>query len=490
VVERALASLIRLVQGRDALSLAVQYAFLVLVSLWVLKRIIKDRIGSLNAVLITSYPRFVLGMVAVNMACLLPYHLLLLIKPFSSLLRLLAWLAASVVSYPFIALIVGPFGWVFDRGRAIQVITFRYKRRERAGFQDLTEEHGKNANLMLRAAAMSYILLTGLCLCAAIIAATGRSGLVTEVPRKEIPVARHDRSSGPIRYGGIIFNALIVGVVGYKYVLLPLARRRRRNALGPGSIEWQGPCGEPVWITVRAGEFWMGRDAAEEESYGAIEDRDASPMHRVFIEEFQIARGPVTNAQYALFISATGEDPPRHWNRGIFNAKRANDPVTYVSWHAARRYCEWLSSVTRSGIRLPTEPQWEKAARGCLDSRQFPWGNIFDRKRANTKEAGLGAVSPVGAYPLGASPYGCLDMCGNVYEFTASLWGHDQQEAQYRYPYDSRDGREDLSQPDVVCRAVRGGSFALGKRYARCTSRFGISPKRGFFDIGFRVVRT
>ena len=139
-----------------------------------------------------------------------------------------------------------------------------------------------------------------------------------------------------------------------------------------------------------------------------------------------------------------------------------------ISWHDTLAYCQWLSAVTGKPISLPSEAQWEKAARGDKDRREYPWGEQFDAARCNCAELGIGDTTPVGIFPDGASPYGCLDMAGNVWEWTRSAWAD--------YPYDPRDGRERLDAGDDVARVLRGGSFDDGARVVRCGLRLRYSP--------------
>jgi len=251
-------------------------------------------------------------------------------------------------------------------------------------------------------------------------------------------------------------------------------------------------------VEVPAGPFLMGsRDDDERAS------DDEKPQHEVTLPAFKIGRYPVTNAQYLRFVEATGRDWRSDEGR---HPERATCPAAYVSWYDARAYCGWLTGVWRAEgkiaedevVRLPTEAEWEKAARGGLPSpsqgegagvRVYPWGNEWDETRCNTRELGLGGTTPVGIFPEGASPYGCLDMAGNVWEWTISLWGEDLSEPRFKYPYDPADGRENQEAGDEVFRVVRGGAFYFDRRAARCACRSGFNPHGDWSDnSGFRVV--
>ncbi len=131
--------------------------------------------------------------------------------------------------------------------------------------------------------------------------------------------------------------------------------------------------------------------------------------------------------------------------------------------------------------------EWEKGARGT-DGRIYPWGDEPDTKKANYLETGIGDTTEVGSFPEGASPYGLLDMAGNVWEWTRSLWGDDVDEPEFKYPYDPEDGREDLEARDEVLRVLRGASFGSLERLVRCASRLRLNPGHGYGFIGFRVV--
>lgn len=157
-------------------------------------------------------------------------------------------------------------------------------------------------------------------------------------------------------------------------------------------------------IEIPAGEFLMGTDRKQSNAHNR-------PQHRVHTDTYKIDKYPVTNAQYARFVAATGYRPPLHWKDGKIPKGEEMHPVTMVSWTNASDYAKW------AGKRLPTEAEWEKAARGS-DGRRWPWGNQMDATRLNTYYA-VGSTTPYNAYPEGASVYGVVDMAGNVNEWTA-----------------------------------------------------------------------
>ena len=230
---------------------------------------------------------------------------------------------------------------------------------------------------------------------------------------------------------------------------------------------------EPEMILIPAGEFLMGSDPSVDEQAW----KDEQPQHTLYLPDYCLAKTPVTNAQYAAFVQATGRDQPKHWESENPPRDKEDHPVVYVSWHDAVAYGNWLAEVTGKPYHLPSEAEWEKGARGT-DGRIYPWGSQWDEKRCNTAEGGKGGTTPVGAYPEGASPYGLLDMAGNVWEWTRSV--------RKGYPYAPEDGREDLESRDH--RVTRGGAFRNFRREVRCASRVWYYPDVFYWYLGFRVV--
>ncbi len=232
-------------------------------------------------------------------------------------------------------------------------------------------------------------------------------------------------------------------------------------------------------VSIPAGAFMMGT---------ASGSPDERPVHIVELSSFLIDRTPVTKAQFALFLEAEGRVSPRgetyyedddsdaSINRRagswLVDSGLDNHPVLEVTWIGARDYCAW------AGKRLPTEAEWEKAARGT-DGRVYPWGNQPPDQTLAQFRQGRAETSPVGRFPDGASPYGAVDLAGNVWEWVSSA---------YRlYPYDASDGREDL-EPGPV-RVTRGGGHDSSAEEIRSTERgrnLSRDYRSGHRNIGFR----
>lgn len=230
-------------------------------------------------------------------------------------------------------------------------------------------------------------------------------------------------------------------------------------------------------VEVPADEFTMGSDDSQWD--------DERPAHRVWVADFRIGAYPVTNAQYEEFVLATAHEPPPHWRGHHAPLELRNHPVVNVSWHDANAYCAWRGQQEGRLLRLPTEAEWEKAARGT-DGRTWPWGNTFDAMKCNMNETGIGGTSPVGIFAAGRSPCEAFDLAGNVWEWTRSAWENEKQQ-RFDYPYRSDDGREDQSRTNVL-HVVRGGSFIYDDDGVRCAYRFRVGPGARLDSVGFRVV--
>jgi formylglycine-generating enzyme required for sulfatase activity len=225
-------------------------------------------------------------------------------------------------------------------------------------------------------------------------------------------------------------------------------------------------------VLVPAGPFTMGSENPRPDC------QDEHPPHAVDVAAFYIDRTEVTNAEYRAFCDASGRAYPANpgWDPAYFVA-RPDYPVINVSWKDAGDYAKW------AGKRLPTEAEWEKAARGT-DDRTYPWG--AEPRDGVTTVAGTADgyefTAPVGSFPSGASPYGCLDMIGNVFE-----WTDDWYE-----PYPGSDGSWDKKgDTGFKKRVVRGGSFtSRADAVARASERFCEVPDYRTVNLGFRCAKT
>ena len=233
-------------------------------------------------------------------------------------------------------------------------------------------------------------------------------------------------------------------------------------------------CIVPPICPVPGGVFTMGSDTARDK-----EARDSEmPQYPVAVDGFAIGQHPVTVAEYACAVRANVvREPPKgypdvDWAKQLTHP---DHPVVCVSWKDVMTYSNWLAKLTGQPWRLPSEAEWEKAARG-EDGRIYPWGDAFEKSRCNTRESGIGTTSAVGIYPTGESPYRAQDMAGNVWEWTSSLY--------QSYPYRKNDGRE---KPDPTeNRVLRGGSWGSIPRGASVSDRFRRPDNFGDF-VGFRL---
>lgn len=192
-------------------------------------------------------------------------------------------------------------------------------------------------------------------------------------------------------------------------------------------------------------------------------------------------------AALAAQWQAKRETEPRFWRDERY--KGPTQPVVGVCWYEARAYCAWLTAQLGRLVRLPTEVEWEAAARG-RDGRRYPWGEEWDPLRANTSESRVKRTTPVGVFVEDVSPYGVVDMGGNVGEWTSSLFGagdFESVEPEFAYPYRSDDGREDAEAGTEVRRVLRGGTWNDDHSIARASSRDLAGPGNWNYDYGFRL---
>jgi formylglycine-generating enzyme required for sulfatase activity len=268
------------------------------------------------------------------------------------------------------------------------------------------------------------------------------------------------------------------------------------------------------FVEIPRGPFIMGEHGEE---------------HMVNLDLYYIGKYPVTVSQYQEFVRAGSYSIERYWKEAqsakVWMDGRVqegenkeprdcpvdfweplnlqNRPVPSITWYEALAYCRWLTerlkmkenlpgdlrAALRKGwiVRLPTEAEWEKAARGT-DGRIYPWGNEADPNRANYDQTGIGATSAVGCFPKGSTPYGALDMAGNVWEWSQSLRGKGLLQIDFKYPYDPDDGRENLSAGRDIWRVLRGGAYLYDVSLVHCAVRLGFDPAAAFDHFDFRVV--
>jgi len=250
-----------------------------------------------------------------------------------------------------------------------------------------------------------------------------------------------------------------------------------------------------VWCHVPSGPFTMGSADDSSSLFGK-----ETPQHEVNLPAFRVSKYPVTNAQFAAFVKAGGYRERQYWTEAGWRQKGQrewigpydfgepfnlpNHPVVGVTWYEAVAFCRWLTEQLRQcgelgadeEITLPSEPQWEKVARGT-DGRVYPWGDEADPERANYGGTGIGTTSAVGCFPGGASPYGVEDLSGNVWEWCRTKW---------QGSYDGYRDDDDLA--GEVRRVLRGGSFLDEARRVRCAVRFRYNPNLRSGGRGFRVM--
>jgi formylglycine-generating enzyme required for sulfatase activity len=306
---------------------------------------------------------------------------------------------------------------------------------------------------------------------------------------------------------GAFDNAYVTTAATGEKIPHPLSRKTNKQTLADGtSIDV--PEG---MVYVPAGTFTMGEKESE---------------HRVYLDAYFIGKYEVTNAEWRVFTELASFGPlPKHWKDGKIPAGKENHPVVYVSWEDAQKYCEFVRRLTKRDVRLPTEAQWEKAARGPEDYK-YPWGNEWDKNLCNNgyllaqfgfepndegddwqkkwaewqktekgKEiiASGGTTMPVGSFPKGKCFYGCYDMAGNVYEWCADWYMTNyfklkDAKRNPEGPSEEEAEEKNFSGKKMKARLLRGGSWSYNSGNCRTVSRLCYCPSfRGNY-YGFRVV--
>ncbi|MGH9454081.1 MAG: formylglycine-generating enzyme family protein [Terriglobia bacterium] len=228
---------------------------------------------------------------------------------------------------------------------------------------------------------------------------------------------------------------------------------------------------EPECALIPAGPFLMGCEVGRD---------DEKPVHRVWIDEFELAVIQVRNRDYAAFLADTGHSSPPEWNHPDFN--HPDQPVVSVNWFDAAKYCEWLSLLTGRHYRLPTEAEWERAARGGREEALYVWGDVPPDSWPSYIRRWKGEVkSPLPAGLDAPSPYGLFDMGENVHEWCADWFDRNY--------YSVLPDRNPQGPDKGERRASRGGSWRHHVKVSRCAARSSIPPSFQYSDYGFRVAR-
>jgi len=223
----------------------------------------------------------------------------------------------------------------------------------------------------------------------------------------------------------------------------------------------------PALVRVPEGFFLMG---------SGDEQENERPVHRVWVDAFMVGKFPVTNREYRIFVEETGTAEPPFWSEEMFS--HPDKPVVGTSWHDAAAYCQWLGKHAGDRFRLPTEAEWEKAARGGLEGKRYPWGDTppwerpypgYDVETGGPQRVGL--VEPNG--------FGLYDMSEGVHE-----WCGDFYDPRY---YIGSPEQNPQGPPAGQRRASRGGSWRHRIKFSRCAARSSLPPSSRYADYGFRV---
>ncbi len=267
--------------------------------------------------------------------------------------------------------------------------------------------------------------------------------------------------------GLVLALFVFLGILGWSKALIPSSANLSTSNLRPGSMS-MSPVDGVYAIYIPAGDFMMGH----------ARDVNSSPVHSVYLDAYWIDQTEVTNAMYAKCVEAEKcFFYVKHSTEEIHYHEPAypNDPVVFITWFDAVNYCQW------AGKRLPTEAEWEKAARG-IDRRPFPWGDSPPDWSLLNFDNLIGDTTPVATFLAGASPYGVLDMAGNVREWVADWYNSNY------YKFSPR--KNPLGPDSGEKRVLRGGSFIDNYQRVSATKRFEHLPDSGGVNRGFRCVST
>jgi len=223
---------------------------------------------------------------------------------------------------------------------------------------------------------------------------------------------------------------------------------------------------ETELVHIAEGWFWMGSDSGQD---------NERPVHRVWVDAFLLAARQVTNSDYLRFLLATAAGQPPFWEDP--NLNQPEQPVVGISWHDAAAYCDWLRQSSRRRFRLPTESEWERAARGGVENKLYPWGDAPPQSLPDYDKLWKQGPEPVAQHP--ANLFGLYDMCENVHE-----WCSDWYQAEY---YAASPERNPSGPDQGSRRASRGGSWRHHIKVSRCAARSSIPPQFHYADYGFRV---
>jgi len=238
---------------------------------------------------------------------------------------------------------------------------------------------------------------------------------------------------------------------------------------GARMIEARTEIIEPVMLRIPGGCFGMGCETGRD---------DEKPVHRVWVDAFELGAYQVTNAEFARFLAATSATGPPCWTDANFNHPKM--PVVAVSWHEATSYCEWLSGATCKSYRLPTEAEWERAARGGAESLLYPWGDAPPETVPDYAKRWKLGPEPVGLYAPNA--YGLYNLGDNVHEWCADWYDNCYYgRSPERNPQGPKSGTR---------RASRGGSWRHHIKVTRTAARSSIPPEFQYADYGFRIARS